>query len=266
MITSTANPTVKLIRKLRDKKERRQSGKFFIEGLRIVGDAIAGGWQVEVLVYSPERMTSLFGQQTVQSFADSGGSVLEVSGEVFDSLSLKDGPQGLGAIVQQRWQELDAVTVQPGDVWIALDSVADPGNLGTIIRTCDAVGAKGIILLDQSTDPFDPSAVRASMGALFSCGLVKASFAEFSRWKKREHIAVVGTSDRAEQDYHYADYPQQLVILMGSERQGLQDDHLQICDQVVSIPMRGTGDSLNLAIATALVAFEVYNHQRDRRA
>ena len=265
MITSLSNSTVKLIRKLRDKKERVLTGKFFVEGLRIVGDAIASRWPVDLLVYSPERMTSLFGQQTVREFKESGGEVLEVSGEVFDSLSIKDGPQGLGAILRQRWQQLENVSVQDGDLWIALDSIADPGNLGTILRTCDAVGAQGIILLDQSTDPFDPSAVRASMGALFSCGLVKTSFADFSSWKKQERVPLIGASDKAKLDYHYASYPQRLVILMGSERQGLQDYHLRICDQMVSIPMRGTGDSLNLAIATALIVYEVYNHQRDRQ-
>ena len=263
MITSLANPTIKQIRKLRDKKERQATGKFFIEGLRIVGDAIASDWPVDQLVYSPERMTSLFGQQTVQTFVDRGGEALEVSGAVFDSISLKDGPQGLGALVSQRWLPLDEVQVASGDTWVALDFIADPGNLGTILRTCDAVGAKGILLLDQSTDPFDPAAVRASMGALFSCGLVKTSFAAFSAWKKREVVPVYGTSDKSSRDYHFCDYPDRLVVLMGSERQGLQEQHVQLCDEIVSIPMNGTGDFLNLAVATALVVYEAYNHHRD---
>ncbi len=263
MITSTANPTIKQIRRLRDRKERQQSGCFYLEGLHIVGEAVASGWPIETLVYAPERMTSIFGQQTVEAHLANGGQVLEVSAAVFDNLSEKDGPQGLAAVARQRWVDLEDIHPQTGDTWIALDSVADPGNLGTILRTCDSVGGRGVILLDQSTDPYDPGAVRGSMGALFACPLTRCSFADFARWKKTNQVNLVGTSDKAAQDYHRFAYPDPLMILMGSERQGLQEMHLTLCDAVVAIPMLGCSDSLNLAVATALVAYEAYNHRRD---
>jgi TrmH family RNA methyltransferase len=265
MITSPANPTIKQIRKLRERKERQQSGSFYLEGLHIVGEAVTLSWPLETLIYAPERMTSIFGRQTVDAFIAKGGSVLEVSGAVFDSLSEKDGPQGLAAVAKQRWSALDSIAPAGGDLWIALDSVADPGNLGTIMRTCDAVGGKGVMLLDQSTDPYDPSAVRGSMGALFACQLVRCNFPEFSAWKRAVNIPVIGTSDKAAQDYHSYPYPDPFVLLMGSERQGLQEMHLNLCDAVVAIPMLGRSDSLNLAVATALVAYEAYNHHRDQR-
>lgn len=263
MITSSANPTIKSMRKLVERKERQLTGSFFVEGLRIVGEAIQKKWEIENLIFAPELLTSLFGQQLVTDAAASGAPVLEVSEDVFRTLSSKDGPQGIAAVVHQRWSKLDDVHVFPGDTWIALDSIQDTGNLGTILRTSDSAGCKGLILLDQSTDPYDPAAVRASMGAIFSQPLIKTSLAAFSAWKKLESVPVVGTSDKAQQDYHNFTYPGGLVLLMGSERQGLQEAHYAVCDEVVSIPMRGESDSLNLAVATALVVYEIYNQRRD---
>ncbi|MHB0987505.1 MAG: TrmH family RNA methyltransferase [Bellilinea sp.] len=266
MITSSANPAIKFIRKLADRKERQYTGLFYVEGLRIVGEAAQKQWDIEQLVIAPELLTSLFGQQLVTDVTAAGGNVLEVSADVFRSLSAKDGPQGIAAVVRQRWTNLEDVHLADGDVWIALDSVQDPGNLGTILRTSDAAGCKGVILLDQSTDPFDPGAIRASMGAIFDQPLVKTTLPMFASWKKREGAAVVGTSDKAQQDYHRYPYPPGLVVLMGSERQGLQEHHYALCDAVVSIPMRGESDSLNLAVATALVVYEIINQRRDKDA
>jgi TrmH family RNA methyltransferase len=266
MITSTANPAIKFIRKLSDRKERQQSGLFFVEGLRIVGEAVQKHWNVDTLVVAPELLSSLFGQQLVTDVTSAGGNVLEVSADVFRSLSVKDGPQGIAAVVRQRWSNLEDVHPTAGDTWIALDSVQDPGNLGTILRTSDAAGCRGVILLDQSTDPFDPAAIRASMGAVFDQPLVKTSLPVFASWKKHVGTVVVGTSDKAQQDYHQFSYPEGLVVLMGSERLGLQEHHYALCDEVVSIPMRGESDSLNLAVATALVVYEILNQRRDKNS
>ncbi|MEW6651540.1 MAG: RNA methyltransferase [Chloroflexota bacterium] len=265
MITSRANPTIKQIRRLRERKERQQSGLFFVEGLRIVGEAIAAGWKVECLVFSPQMVNSIFGMQLAQDFQRSRGEVLEVSAEVFNSLSMKEGPQGIGAVVHQNWSPLDEIFPTKDKLWIALDSVADPGNLGTILRTNDAAGGGGVILLDQSTDPYDPAAIRASMGAIFRQQVVKTRLSDFARWKKTRFIGVVGTSDKAQNDFHYIHYPNPMVLLMGSERQGLQEHHLALCDVVAGIPMIGNSDSLNLAVAAALFIYEIFNQRRDDR-
>jgi TrmH family RNA methyltransferase len=173
-------------------------------------------------------------------------------------------------VVRQRWLPLGEARLEASDdlasnTWVVLDSVADPGNLGTILRTHDAVGGMGVILLDQSTDPYDPSAVRGSMGALFTQSLARAKFSEFAEWKRRRGYAVIGTSDKAKVDYHSYEYPPALVLLMGSERQGLQEHHLALCDEVVGIPMLGKSDSLNLAVATAVVLYEILNQRRDKK-
>jgi TrmH family RNA methyltransferase len=125
----------------------------------------------------------------------------------------------------------------------------------------DAAGGKGVILLDHSTDPYDPTAMRASMGTLFTQKLVRTSFNDFAGWILKNQYAVIGTSDAASQDYHDYNYPNPVILMMGSEQKGLQENHLKLCREVVSIPMQGIADSLNVSVAAAVVLFEI-NHQK----
>jgi TrmH family RNA methyltransferase len=265
MITSTANEQVRRIRKLQESKERDASGYFYLEGLRIVGEAFEAEAEIETLVVAPELLHSEFGEKLVQRQRELDRKVLEVSVAVFERLAMKEGPQGIAAAVRQTWFTLDKVTIHAGRPWVALESVADPGNLGTILRTNDGAGGEGVILLDQSTDPYDPGAVRASMGAIFAQKIVRATLDEFARRLHAQKVALIGTSDAAQQDYHQYAYPERVVVLMGSERQGLSRAALQLCDAVVSIPMLGKSDSLNLAVATGVVLYEMLNQRREKR-
>lgn len=260
-ITSNANPKIKRIRKLSDRKERVREGVYLAEGLRIVIEAIQTGQPIESLVVSPELMKMNPGDALVMEYLDANPEqVMEVSAEVFRSFSVKDGPQGVAAIIQPVWQPLSQIEPAEADYYVALDEVADPGNLGTILRTADAAGAKGVILIDQCTDPYDPAALRAGMGAHYGLQLSRVTFDEFKAWKQNTPIQLIGTSDRAKLNYRSAKYDSPVVLLMGSEREGLEDRHFNLCDQVVSIPMGGRGDSLNLAVATAIVLYEI-RHQ-----
>ncbi|MBC8074625.1 MAG: RNA methyltransferase [Chloroflexales bacterium] len=263
VITSPANPAVKQIRALRERKERDRSGLCFIEGIRLVAEAVQLGAPVQQLVVAPELLSSDFAHEMVQSQRAAGVGVMEVGGAVFESLSRKEGPQGLGAVVRQQWLPLDAARADVGLCWVALDAVADPGNLGTILRTCDAVGAAGAILLGATSDPYDPAALRGSMGAVFSQRLVRAPFDAFIAWARSQRCAVIGTSDQATADLRAFPFPRPLALLMGSERQGLSPAQQAQCDAVVSIPMRGRSDSLNLAVATGVALYEIfYQHAR----
>lgn len=266
MITSKSNYQIKQIRKLRNRKQRRQNGLFYIEGLHIVAEAIHQNAKLDVIIVAPEILVSDFGWQMVRSQCEHGVAVLEVSKDVFKHISLKDRPQGVAAVVKQLWIPLEEARITTDATWVVLDSIQDPGNLGTIIRTQDAVGGVGVILLDHATDPFDPTAVRASMGAIFTQQLVKTSFDEFASWKRSHAQPLIGTSDGAQVDYQAVTYPSSLLLLMGSERQGLQECHIQLCDELVSIPMIGRSDSLNLAVATAIVLYEIFNQRRKRPA
>lgn len=261
-ITSRSNTTIKAIRRLRARGERERAGRFFVEGVRQVAEAVQLGAPVEELIVAPELLRSLFARELVTGAAGRGTSVLEVSSEVFGSLSLKEHPQGLGAVVRQRWAALDEIDPRAGLCWVALESAADPGNLGTILRTAEAVGAGGVILLGQSTDPYDPTAVRASTGAVFSQQLVRATLPAFAAWAARHGLQIAGTSPDTALDYAGAPYRRPLVLLLGSERQGLSEDALAVCDLLVRIPMAGRSDSLNLAVATGIVLYEIFNQSR----
>lgn len=262
MITSPNNPAVKQIRALRQRKMRAETGLFFIEGIRLIGEAVQTGAAITTLVVAPELLTSPFAQELVRTQARNGVNCLEVTAQVFQSLSAREGPQGLAAVVRQRWEDLAQIRLGSELAWVALDAVQDPGNLGTILRTGDAVGCAGVILLDQTTDPYDPAALRASMGAIFAQRLARASFATFADWKRRHGYVVVGAAGAAPRDYQAVAYAPPLVLLMGSEREGLSAEQQTICDLTVSLPMVGRSDSLNLAVATGVLLYEVFNQRR----
>ncbi|MDP8908882.1 MAG: RNA methyltransferase [Chloroflexota bacterium] len=260
LITSRANSTVKSIRALRMRKEREATGLFFVEGIRLVAEAVQLGAPVELLVTAPGLLgRHPFGQELVTAQRDAGAAVLEASDEVFASLSGKEGPQGLAAVVRQRWMHLDEIVPGAELAWVALEGVQDPGNLGSILRTGDAVGAGGVILLGSTTDPHDPTAVRASMGAIFGQRLVRADGDTLAAWSRRHGLQVVGTSDAATVAYTAVTYRRPMLLLMGSEREGLSPTLQALADDMVRIPMVGRGDSLNLAVATAVVLYEIFN-------
>lgn len=265
IISSRSNPTVKAIRGLGSRKERERNGLFFVDGLHLVAAAAEQQAEIETCVVAPELLHSAFGRELAQALAQSGTQVVEVTADVFQSLAAKEHAQGIGVVVRQRWQELVHIRPEARQCWVALDTVHYPGNLGTILRTCDAVGGAGVILLGNTTDPYDPAAVRASLGAIFSQRLARASFAEFAAWRGRHRLAVVGTSPAATLDYQEVTYQSPLVLLMGSEPRGLSDEQQAFCDLVVNIPMVGCSDSLNLAVATGVMLYEIFNQQRVAR-
>jgi RNA methyltransferase, TrmH family len=263
MISSPNNPQIKQIRALRQRKEREQCGHCFIEGIRLVGEAVQLGADIEQLIVAPEILLSEFALELVEGQRRAGVEVLEVSRRVFAGLSQKDGPQGLGAVVRMRWQQLDDAQPAAGPGWVALDAVQDPGNLGSILRTADAVGCGGVILLGNSSDPYDPAALRGSMGAVFNQRLVRADFSELVAWARQQGYPLVGATAAAEQEYRAATYRTPLVLLMGSEREGLAPEQLAQCDLTVRIPMVGRSDSLNLAVATGVILYEIFAQQHN---
>lgn len=263
MITSFANSTIKAIRKLEQKKYRQQSGLFFIEGLRTVGEAVQTGAPIKALVTAPDLLVSEFGLSLLDDPHLKGVERIEVSAEIYEKLAHKEGLQGIGAIVRQSWRDFASLQAAPDDLWVALDAVADPGNLGTIMRTADSVGSRGIILLGNATDPYDPTAVKASMGAIFSLQLVSAAWSDLKAWQQNQQVTLVGTSDHGATEYQQIRYSRPLVLLMGSERHGLSEAMTAGCDHLARIPMAGRSDSLNLAVATAVMLYEIFNQSRN---
>jgi TrmH family RNA methyltransferase len=262
IITSKQNPHIKQIRQLQSRKARQETGLFLVEGIRWVIEALAQPDRVDTVVVCRELLKSATGYEALERAERQGRvQILAVDKAVFSSIASRDNPVGLAAVVRQQWERLDTILPNPPQFWIALNAVQYPGNLGTILRTADAAGAAGIILLDSATDPYDPVAVRASVNGIFTQRLVRADFASFARWREQTGYRVIGAADDAPTLYREADYRLPLVLLMGSEGGGLTQEHQQLCDQMVSIPMRGHNDSLNLAVATALIMYEVLAQQ-----
>ncbi len=260
-VTSLANPIIKEIKALTSKKDREQSGTFMAEGLKLVIDALELGWTIRTLVYAKAAKGKPLVEQVAAKTVAVGGLVLEVSEKVLSSITRRDNPQMVVGIFDQRWSSLEELRPAKGSTFVALDRVRDPGNLGTIIRTADAAGASGVILVGDCTDPFSLETVRATMGSVFAVPLVRTSVAGFLAWQKQSEIEVVATHLAGAVDYRTVDYTKKPVaVLMGNEQSGLPDELAKAADKLARIPQQGRADSLNLAVATAVMLFEARRH------
>ncbi|MDH4414169.1 MAG: RNA methyltransferase [Rhizobium sp.] len=260
-VTSLANPIIKDIKALSQKKSRDESRTFLAEGLKLVIDALDRGWTIRTLVYAKAGKGKPLVEKVAARTVAAGGLVLEVSEKVRSSITRRDNPQMVAAVFEQRWTPLKDINPKGSETWIALDRVRDPGNLGTIIRTADAAGAAGVILVGDCTDPFSMETVRATMGSMFALPLVKTTPADFLKWKKSVDARLVATHLAGAVDYRTIDYKSKPVILMmGNEQSGLPDELAEAADKLARIPQVGMADSLNLAVATGVMLFEVRRH------
>ncbi|MBN1287345.1 MAG: RNA methyltransferase [Anaerolineae bacterium] len=258
MISSKSNKQIKLIRRLQTRKAREETGLFVVEGIQAVVEALAYPDRVEMVVVCPDLLTSAIGYEAVRRAAHAPDiHVLETTGAVFESIASREHPQGIAAVVRQQWHHLEQTGRASDPLWVALDAVQYPGNLGTILRTCDAVGASGVILLDAAADPYHPTAVRAARNAIFTQKLVHTDFDSFAHWKQRTGYQLVGASGDAPCAYRDIAYPLPMILLLGSEGEGLASQRRALCDAAVSIPMRGRSDSLNVAVAAAVILYEI---------
>ena len=264
LITSVSNPRVKEIRKLRERKEQKRTGLFYMEGTRIVGEALEKGAEIEMLVVCPELLKTDYSMELWQKAQKQGLDIFEVSRPVFESLAVKENPQGLAAVAKARFFSLDDLDTTHGII-VALTEIADPGNLGTIIRTADAVDAQGVILIGDCTSPYDIGSIRGTMGAIFSTKIVRTTLPEFLAWKQRTGLQLIGTSDKSATDYVDIAYADPVILLMGSERAGMSPEEFEACDEIAAIPMMRSSDSLNLAVATGIMLYQIFNQHRARK-
>jgi TrmH family RNA methyltransferase len=260
-ITAFSNPLVKDVRALRDKKGRRRQGLFIAEGLRILTEAREAGRLPAILFYAKGADHPLLSAMIAEVEA-AHGDVIETNSDILHKLSGKDNPQTVLGVFRTWDTGLERIDRSAADLWIVAQSLRDPGNLGTILRTGDAVGAGGLILVDDCVDPFSVEAVRATMGALFTQRIAAAPWAEFLAWLRSGEGELIGTSLNARIDYQEPRYRRPAFILVGNEAQGLPAAYEAECDTLVKIPMHGKADSLNAAVATAVMAYEVLNQWR----
>ncbi|MFL6786855.1 MAG: TrmH family RNA methyltransferase [Sphingomicrobium sp.] len=256
-VTAFSNPTVKLLRSLRDKKARRSEGLFLAEGLRIIAEARDSGELPKIIAFSADVARHPLAADIIAATEAAGGDVIETTGEILSKMSGKDNPQMLLGAYRQPSTSIEQIDREKSPLWMVAQALRDPGNIGTILRTGDAVGAGGLILIDDSADPFSVEAVRASMGAVFTQRIATARWPEFMSWLRSGESQLVGTSLKATKDYLDAEYRQPCFLLIGNEQQGLPADYERECDLLVKIPMAGRADSLNAAMAAAVMAFSI---------
>ncbi len=259
-ITSLSNPLIKQARALRQKKARLESGLFLVEGIHHVGEAIEAGWDVDSILYAPDLLTSAFARDLIsrlrvgRSGAQAKRDLQPVSQQVMEALADKENPQGILAIIRQRHTQFS--NLQSSDRSVALVSPQDPGNVGAILRTMDAVKADALFLLDGGVDLYHPTVVRASMGALFWKPVVQTSFDEFTKWARKGNYQLIGASAHADVDYRALVPQPPWILILGSEQKGLAPEQIKACDVTVSLPMRGCVSSLNLAVAAGVLLYQ----------
>lgn len=257
-VTSLANPLVKDLKSLALKKFRDQQNAFMAEGLKLVIDALDLGWRVRTMVFAKSALGNPAVEKAAARVLAKGGDILEVSEKILTAITRRDNPQTVVGVFEQRLAKLSNIRPAAGDVWVALDRVRDPGNLGTVMRTVDAVGAKGVILVGETTDPFALETVRATMGSIFAVPVARATPEAFLAWRKTFSGLAAGTHLKGAVDYRTVDYAAKpVLLLMGNEQQGLPDALADACDRLVRIPQAGRADSLNLAVATGIMLFEI---------
>lgn len=257
-ITGFSNPLVKRLRSLRDRKHRRREGLFLAEGLRLLTDALAAGHVPRMLVMAAGRETHPLIAELELAVEAAGGEVIETGAQILARITGKDNPQTLAGVFSEFDTALHMLDPCAAPIWLVAQALRDPGNLGTILRTGDAVGAGGLVLLDDCADPFSAEAVRASMGAVFTQAIARAGWEEFLAWLRAGRGQLVAASLReGAVRYRGAPYEAPCFILVGNESQGLPPAYEAECDLAVTLPMRGRADSLNAAMATAVLAYEV---------
>lgn len=256
-ITAYSNPLIKRIRTLRDKRHRREEGLFLAEGLRILTEARETGRLPHYLFYARDSADHPLVRALIADVEANGGEAIETVPDILSKLSGKDNPQAVVGVFAEFSRALASLNRASADIWLVAERLRDPGNLGTILRTGDAVGAGGLILIGDCVDPFSLEAVRASMGALFTVPVVQCEWPEFLAWLRAGPGQLVGLSLNTDTDYRAATYTTPTFLLTGNEAQGMPDDYAAACDLLVKIPMLGKADSLNAAVATAVMAYEV---------
>lgn len=264
-ISSTSNDTVKLLKALDRKKDRQETGLFLAEGAHFAEEALRHGWKPAYAFADLAASERPPLRDLLERLRAGGARVLTATEKVLATVSGRDNPQPVVVAFRQRLAALRDLPVTGRRRYIALYEVRDPGNLGTIIRTADAAGCDGVILIGTTCDPFSPEAVRATMGSLFALPLAATSFDDFRAWAGGK-LRVIAASMQGDHAHHEAQFGERNCVLMGNEQSGLPANVEQSCDELVRIPMMGGAESLNLGVATGVMIYEAWRAQGFRQA
>ena len=261
LVSNARDPRFLALRSLQTHQGRFRTRLYIIEGIRHLARAVEHHAPIESVFVDPSVLSKPFGQKLARRLCKRGIPGIRLSHQLYRDLTLAGEPQGIGAILRQQWTPL--TNMKANSLWLAVESIESLGNLGTMIRTAEAAGVTGVFILDSGCDPYDPAAVRATMGSLFSQKLVRCSPHEFTHWAKSSRVTVVASSPAGLMDYKALDYRFPAVLVIGSEKRGLSDQVLEVADFVVRIPMRGRCDSINAAVATGILLFQMASQRLD---
>ncbi|MDF2549609.1 MAG: rRNA methylase [Chlamydiales bacterium] len=261
-LSSTANPKIKAVEALYNRRDRDREGRFLIEGYREISRALSGGQKIESLYYAEDLFLGSNEYALIEAVQKSGATLYACNEKAFRKISYRDRPDGLIAIAEQNRRGLKELeeylqTLKSPPFLIIAEAIEKPGNLGTILRSCDAAKADALIVADRCTDPYNPNVVRASVGTLFTIPVFETSSIELIDWLKSRQIHILAATPHATQSLYEAPLKEAVAIAVGTEQIGLSELWMNAADLQVKIPMCGQADSLNVAMATTLLTFEV---------
>jgi len=263
IVYSPRDPRFLSLRSLQTHQGRSCTKLFIIEGIRHLARAVEHHAPIESVFLDPSVLSNPFGQKLVRRLRQQGIPGIRLSRELYRDLTLATEPQGIGAVLKQRWFPLEQLRATRNSLWLAVESIESPGNLGTIIRTAEAAGVDGVLMLNPNCDPYDPATVRATMGSLFSQRLIRSTAPEFMRWAESKGVSVVASSPTGLMGYQSIGYRFPVALIIGSEKHGLSEQLLGAANFIVRIPMRGGCDSLNAAVAAGVLLFEITGQRKE---
>lgn len=261
-VSSLQNPLVKEVLHLRERKRRDETNLFLIEGYREILRANHAHWAIETLLICPKLFLGTHEPDLIESIRSTGASIIDASEPVFHKISYRDRPDGLLAIAKQQHRSLTSFPKNSfPPFYVVAEAIEKPGNLGTILRSSDAAGVSGLIVCDRCTDIYNPNVVRASVGTLFTVPTVETSSEEALEWLLTNHITILAATPHATRSFTEVDLTQPIAIAVGTEQLGLSEKWMTQAHLQVKIPMCGIADSLNVAMATTLLLYEVHRQR-----
>jgi TrmH family RNA methyltransferase len=258
-LTSAQNPKIKSLLHLREKRERDTTGLFLVEGYRELKRAVDSGVRFESLFMCPALFLGSNEESLIKQFKV---PLFELPAFLFEKISYRDRPDGLIGVAYQMKTSLHDLKKNSPALYVVAESIEKPGNLGTILRSSDAVGANGVIVCDRCTDIYNPNVVRASVGTLFTLPVVEARGDEVMAWLKNNNIQIVAATPSADVNFTEAPLSGDVAVVVGTEQLGLTQQWLEAADIRVKIPMEGVADSLNVAMATTLLLYEALRQRQ----
>lgn len=252
-ITSSQNPFIKSLVQLQEKaKSRKQSGTFLIEGKREIELAIKGNYELETVLFLPE----LISDEVLSKLSKSHINLIEINKEVYQKLAYRDTTEGIIAVAKTKSLALQDLKLPENPLILVMESIEKPGNIGAMLRTCDAANIDAVIIANPKTDLYNPNIVRSSVGCLFTNQIAIGSTEDVIKFLKEKNIAIFGATLQNSNFYHTQDYTIPTALVVGTEATGLTQAWRDAATQNVIIPMQGEIDSMNVSVASAILLFE----------